>query len=606
MTNGRTCRLQAAENAIFPILAQVTAESASRALENGVRARVFDCGSHLQEKQLKIASTCTIAVFAALTGIAFAQSVTITEYALPAPRSGPVFITAGSDGALWFTETGKIGRITTAGAIREYALPNAASNPQGITAGPDGALWFAEDGSNRLGRITTAGVITEYPLPKQSGGPFSIISGPDGALWYTHSSSPAGTIGRISTVGTLIEYPTPLDTSFLTNGPDGAIWFTESEKTGNGKVGRMTTAGVVTEFPFPNLHVPNASTPTGIVAGPDGALWFAEIGATDRIWRMTTAGTLSNYVIPTSFSSPEAIVVGPDGALWFTEQGSGGTGKIGRISTSGTITEYALPSATNCFGITLGPDGALWFTEPSGNKIGRAQVTSEVTRSGVLPHIAAGDGWTTAISIINTSPAPVSVTVDLRTGEGKPLVLPVTTSVQGITQNLTTGSLSRVLAPNSTLRISAGEQSASLNVGWVDVASSAPVGGFAIFRQTGSNGVVSEGTVPLQTQFQSKMVLPFDNTGGFVTGVALTNLAPATATINATILDQNGAQLGVQSIVVAGSGHTSLVLPSQLPASAGAQGVVVFQNPAGPMTGIGLRFSPANTFTSVPTILPPQ
>jgi streptogramin lyase len=45
--------------------------------------------------------------------------------------------------------------------------------------------------------------------------------------------------------------------------------------------------------------------------------------------------------VPTAGSSPTSITVGPDGALWFTEQ----TGnKIGRITTAGVITEYPIPT----------------------------------------------------------------------------------------------------------------------------------------------------------------------------------------------------------------------------------------------------------------------
>ena len=59
----------------------------------------------------------------------------------------------------------KIGRITTAGVVTEYPVPTAGSYPGSITAGPDGALWFTEGAGNKIGRITTAGVITEYPVP---------------------------------------------------------------------------------------------------------------------------------------------------------------------------------------------------------------------------------------------------------------------------------------------------------------------------------------------------------------------------------------------------------------------------------------------------------
>jgi len=51
-----------------------------------------------------------------------------------------------------------IGRITTAGAITEFPIGDPRG-PLRITAGPDGALWFTEGspviGTNHIGRITT-------------------------------------------------------------------------------------------------------------------------------------------------------------------------------------------------------------------------------------------------------------------------------------------------------------------------------------------------------------------------------------------------------------------------------------------------------------------
>jgi hypothetical protein len=113
---------------------------------------------------------------------------------------------------------------------------------------------------------------------------------------------------------------------------------------------------------------------------------------------------------------------------------------------------------------------------------------------------------------------------------------------------------------------------------------------------------VSEGTVPLQSQFPSTVTLPYDNTAGFVMGVALANLSTSTASVTATMWDDSGNQLGTQTITIAGSGHSSFVLPTQLPLTAGKRGIVRFQSAAnGGIAGLGLRFSPFGTFTSVPT-----
>jgi IPTL-CTERM motif len=52
------------------------------------------------------------------------------------------------------TNGNRIGRMTPLGVVTEFAISDGA-NPVGITAGPDGALWFTEQSGNRIGRITT-------------------------------------------------------------------------------------------------------------------------------------------------------------------------------------------------------------------------------------------------------------------------------------------------------------------------------------------------------------------------------------------------------------------------------------------------------------------
>src|SRR5262249_1031490 len=157
--------------------------------------------------------------------------------------SGAPGITAGPDGAIWFTEANNnIGRMTTAGVVtHEFSIPTADSGAGYITAGPDGALWFVETAANKIGRITTAGVIMEFPVPTANSGLEGIAAGPDGALWF-------------------------------------------AEQFGN-KIGRITTAGMITEFLVPTTK----SNPTGIAAGPDGSLWFTE----------NTANKIGGLSIPT-------------------------------------------------------------------------------------------------------------------------------------------------------------------------------------------------------------------------------------------------------------------------------------------------------------------
>lgn len=70
---------------------------------------------------------------------ATAQAQTVTEFPLAA-NSLPIDITAGLDGALWFTQSNvptTIGHFTTGGTLTSFRIPTpVAHSPEGITA-PD-------------------------------------------------------------------------------------------------------------------------------------------------------------------------------------------------------------------------------------------------------------------------------------------------------------------------------------------------------------------------------------------------------------------------------------------------------------------------------------
>jgi hypothetical protein len=84
-------------------------------------------------------------------------------------------------------------------------------------------------------------------------------------------------------------------------------------------------------------------------------------------------------------------------------------------------------------------------------------------------------------------------------------------------------------------------------VGSATVYANGPnVRGFAIFRYTPTNGPPSEGTAPLELPaFQTNLILPYDNTAGFVTGVALANASPASTSFAVNTFDEAGHLLGV-------------------------------------------------------------
>jgi virginiamycin B lyase len=313
----------------------------------------------------------------ALAALIIAAGVSAAASAQPAPRATtpvgigvisnftnstinqPTAITAGPDGALWFTnqDTSSIGRITTAGAVTNYANPSS-SITYDITTGSDGALWFTNLGNNVIGRITTAGAQTFYRDPTIVG-PLEIAPGSDGALWVTNNGN--NSIGRITTAGAVSNYSDPSISNVdgIAPGPDGDLWFTNP---GNNSIDKITTAGVITHYSNPAISVP-----TEITAGPDGAMWFADNG-NNSIGRITTAGVVTNYT-SSSISGPYGITAGSDGAMWFTNSGNNSIGRIttGPSISTQTITFTSTPPAPAIVG---GPTYAVTATGgASGNPV---------------------------------------------------------------------------------------------------------------------------------------------------------------------------------------------------------------------------------------------
>ena len=130
----------------------------------------------------------------------------------------PTSLAGGPDGALWMTVDGGPGqpdaitRFTTDPPGELTRTLAGESDPRSIVAGPDGALWFVEGG--RLGRITTSGALTYRSV---GAAPAALAAGPPGTLWYAQG----GTVRRLDDAA---EYATGSPVTALAAGPDGAVW----------------------------------------------------------------------------------------------------------------------------------------------------------------------------------------------------------------------------------------------------------------------------------------------------------------------------------------------------------------------------------------------
>ena len=234
-------------------------------------------------------------------------------------------VAAGPGADVWFAAEGFFGRVSSDGSFESWEAPGIF--PAQITAGPDGAMWFTDQANWAIGRVTESREVTEWAIPRTPAmfpTPWAITAGPDGALWFTERA-PIARIGRITMDGTITEWAIPdpaSDPFMIAAGPDGALWFTD---LGTQSINRITTGGSLTTYPVPTP----GSIPVGIAAGPDGALWYtAGSGGPELIGRVTTDGEITEFPAPTD-TLPFDIAGGADGAMWFTEVA---VNRVGRIA----------------------------------------------------------------------------------------------------------------------------------------------------------------------------------------------------------------------------------------------------------------------------------
>lgn len=316
----------------------------------------------------------------------------------------PQMVVTGSDGNLWVTIGGTaasaIARVTTAGTVRLFNTPTAAAGPDYIAAGPDGALWFTEDNAAKVGRITTAGAIKEFPIPAVAQ---SIAGGFDGNVWATEPS--AGKIVRITPTGAVTSFTPPGGiANIITRGPDGALWYTGNSSN---KIGRIDSTGNATEFSV-------NTAPANITTGRDGALWFTQFSA-QTIGHITTAGAVQQFTTPSGVS-PTSITLGPDGLIWY-----GLFGKVGRMDVGGQVAEFTVGNGP-LGRIGSGPDDAVYAPDTNNDALLRVDAGSpdpvigkSVTAAPVSGTVLVKTpGSTTFVALAPGQPLPVGTIVDAR------------------------------------------------------------------------------------------------------------------------------------------------------------------------------------------------
>ncbi len=199
----------------------------------------------------------------------------------------------------------------------------------------------------------------------------------------------------------------------------------------------------------------------------------------------------------------------------------------------------------------------------------------------VLPQLAFGDVWSTAVYLHNTTGAPVQATVRFFDVSGAPLTVP----------GVNASSVSLNLGPRGTGVVEAPNLG-PLQQGSVAVEAPDTVIGYGIFRQAQPNVNPQEGVVPLSASNSTGATIVYDDTN-FVTSVAVLNPGSTPVTVSIVARDESGAQIGTLTLNLNARERQAFEVRNraELAMVQGRRGVLEFNATGGPVSVLGLRFN---------------
>ncbi len=321
----------------------------------------------------------------------------------------------------------------------------------------------------------------------------------------------------------------------------------------------------------------------------------------------TLIGTLGASLGPSSATSlsvgSATLYFADNSALYSVNAQSGAATQIGM--TNSVIGGMVFENGTLYAGVnSCGGGACVWTVNPgsgTGTFVANASASSTgfaglapitpATSPQVLPQLAFGAGWYSALYFTNTSGAPVSFTVSFFSDNGTALTIP---AIGGSSTTVN-------LLPQATTFLEAANVG-SLTQGYVTASLPAGVIGYGVFRQSVPGTPDQEAVVPLSSANATSATIIWDDTG-LATSVAIANPSAVAATVSVNVWDSFGNLLGTSSLQLGPGIKTEAELRSLpgLSAMLGRRGTARFSVNAGNIAVLGLRFNGA-AFTSIPAV----
>jgi hypothetical protein len=177
----------------------------------------------------------------------------------------------------------------------------------------------------------------------------------------------------------------------------------------------------------------------------------------------------------------------------------------------------------------------------------------------VMPQIADGGGWQTTIVVSNTTSSTASASLsfyqDTTGGATQSWSLPLIESIS--TQNLS-------LAGGGTIFLHTPGTAATTSQGWGSLQASSGVVGYAIYTYRAAGHQDQDATAP-GVASASRILVPYDNTNGLVTAIAVVNPTATSETVSVSFQSETGGIVTGSLPTLPPNGHSAFVLPTQFP-----------------------------------------
>jgi hypothetical protein len=212
----------------------------------------------------------------------------------------------------------------------------------------------------------------------------------------------------------------------------------------------------------------------------------------------------------------------------------------------------------------------------------------------VIPQIADGGGWQTTLVLTNTNTLATTASLSFFRESGG-----VSTQSWDLTFLEVSSTQNLPLPSGGTLFLHTPGAASATTAGWAQLQASSAVAVYAIFTQRVSGRPDQDGTVPAAAS-ATRVLVPFDNTNGFVTSIAIANPGATSDLISVGLQPSSGAVSQLSPIALPAQGHTAFQLPQQFSATGGQSGLLEFYCASGSFSVLALRFNPTGAFTTAP------